>query len=58
VGVVEQFIRRAVKVACDHLIPKGLDSDLWKSFGPMERFYIKAWKWRVTESNAVESTLN
>lgn len=41
VSAVEQLIRRAVKIACDHLIPKGLDSDLWKAFGPMERFYIK-----------------
>jgi adenine-specific DNA methylase len=41
VGAVEQLIRRAVKIACDHLIPKGLSADLWKSFGPMERFYIK-----------------
>jgi len=41
VGVVEQLIRRAVKIACDHLIPKGLDANLWKTFGPMERFYIK-----------------
>jgi adenine-specific DNA methylase len=41
VGAVEALIRRAVKIACDHLIPRGLDADLWKSFGPMERFYIK-----------------
>jgi len=41
ISPVEQLIRRAVKIACDHLIPKGLDSDLWKSFGSMERFYIK-----------------
>lgn len=41
VGPVEQLIRRAVKIACDHLIPKGLNAELWKSFGPMERFYIK-----------------
>jgi putative DNA methylase len=41
VGAVEQLIRRAVKIACDYLIPKGLNSDLWKSLGPMERFYIK-----------------
>jgi len=41
VGAVEQLIRRAVKIACDHLIPRGLDANLWKSFGPMERFYIK-----------------
>jgi putative DNA methylase len=41
VGAVEQLIRRAVKIACDHLVPRGLDAELWKSFGPMERFYIK-----------------
>lgn len=41
VSAVEQLIRRAVKIACDHLIPKGLSAELWKSFGPMERFYIK-----------------
>ncbi|MFH1445935.1 MAG: anti-phage-associated DUF1156 domain-containing protein, partial [Chloroflexota bacterium] len=41
VGQVEQLISRAVKIACDHLIPRGLDADLWKSFGSMERFYIK-----------------
>lgn len=41
VGPVEALIRRAVKIACDHLIPRGLNSDLWKSLGAMERFYIK-----------------
>ena len=41
VGTVEALIRRAVKIACDHLIPQGLNADLWKSLGPMERFYIK-----------------
>ena len=41
VSAVEQLIRRAVKIACDHLIPKGLNADLWKTLGPMERFYIK-----------------
>lgn len=41
VSAVEQLIRRAVKIACDHLIPKGLSADLWKVLGPMERFYIK-----------------
>jgi len=41
VGPVEGLIRRAVKIACDHLIPKSLDDGLWKSLGPMERFYIK-----------------
>jgi adenine-specific DNA methylase len=41
VGPVEALIRRAVKIACDHLIPRRLNPDLWKSFGAMERFYIK-----------------
>jgi putative DNA methylase len=41
VGAVEALIRRAVKIACDHLIPRNLNPDLWKTLGPMERFYIK-----------------
>lgn len=41
VGPVEALIRRAVKIACDHLIPRNLNSELWKTLGPMERFYIK-----------------
>jgi len=41
IGPVEALIRRAVKIACDHLIPRGLNSDFWKSLGAMERFYIK-----------------
>ncbi len=41
VGQVEALIRRAVKIACDHLIPRNLNPELWKSLGPMERFYIK-----------------
>jgi len=38
---VEKLIRRAVKVACDYLVPHGLDADLWKTLGPLERFYLK-----------------
>lgn len=41
VGPVEALIRRAVKIACDHLIPRNLNAELWKTLGPMERFYIK-----------------
>lgn len=41
VGPVEQVIRSAVKIACDHLVPRGLDGDLWKSLAPLERFYLK-----------------
>lgn len=41
VGPVEQLIRNAVKIACDHLVPRGFDADLWKNLGPSERFYLK-----------------
>ncbi len=41
VGPVEGLIRRAVKIACDHLIPRGLNDGLWKSLEAMERFYLK-----------------
>ena len=41
VGAVEALIRHAVKIACDHLIPRNLNAELWKNLGPMERFYIK-----------------
>jgi putative DNA methylase len=41
VGAVEALIRRAVKIACDHLIPRNLNPELWKTLGAMERFYIK-----------------
>lgn len=38
---IEKLIRSAVKIACDHLVPQGLDSYLWKTLTPMERFYLK-----------------
>jgi len=38
---VEDVIERAVKIACDHLVPKGIDTHLWKSLTGLERFYIK-----------------
>jgi putative DNA methylase len=41
VGPVEALIRSAVKIACDHLVPRGFDGELWKTLSPMERFYIK-----------------
>lgn len=41
IGPVEQIIRNAVKIACDHLVPHGIDRDLWKTLAPMERFYLK-----------------
>ncbi len=38
---VEQLIRGAVRIACDHLVPDGIDRDIWKTLAPMERFYLK-----------------
>jgi adenine-specific DNA methylase len=38
---LEIVIENAVKIACDHLVPKGIDSFLWKQLGPEERFYLK-----------------
>jgi putative DNA methylase len=38
---VAQLIRNAVKIACDHLVPRGIEKDLWKTLSPMERFYLK-----------------
>ncbi|MEI7846904.1 MAG: anti-phage-associated DUF1156 domain-containing protein [Chloroflexota bacterium] len=40
-GPVEALIRRAVKIACDHLVPRTLDGELWKQLNPAERFYLK-----------------
>ena len=38
---VEELIERAVTIACDHLVPKGIDTHLWKSLTAMERLYLK-----------------
>ncbi|MCI0728577.1 MAG: DUF1156 domain-containing protein [Chloroflexi bacterium] len=38
---VEHLIRNAVKIACDHLVPRGLDPSLWKRLSSLERFYLK-----------------
>lgn len=38
---VEELIERAVTIACDHLVPKGIDTHLWKSLTSMERLYLK-----------------
>ncbi|GIV64888.1 anti-phage-associated DUF1156 domain-containing protein [Bellilinea sp.] len=38
---LENLIRKAVKIACDYLIPQGLDEMFWKKLDPMERFYLK-----------------
>jgi adenine-specific DNA methylase len=41
INPVEQLIRNAVKIACDHLVPTGIETDMWKGLSPMERFYLK-----------------
>ncbi|MGH7492161.1 MAG: DNA methylase [bacterium] len=41
ISPVEQLIRNAVKIACDHLVPRGISHDVWKSLAAMERFYLK-----------------
>jgi len=38
---VEELIERAVKIACDHLVPIGIDTHLWKSLSALERLYLK-----------------
>ncbi len=41
IGPVEQLIRNAVKIACDHLVPRGIEPNLWRTLSAMERFYLK-----------------
>lgn len=41
VSPVEQIINEAVKIAHDYLIPSGIDSFIWKTLTPEERFFIK-----------------
>jgi hypothetical protein len=38
---VEALIERAVKIACDHLVPRGIETHLWKSLTALERLYLK-----------------
>lgn len=38
---VEDVIENAVRIACDHLVPQGLHSFVWKTLAPDERFYLK-----------------
>jgi putative DNA methylase len=41
ISPVEKVIRNAVAIACDHLVPLGMERYLWKSLSALERFYIK-----------------
>jgi hypothetical protein len=38
---IEHIIADAVKVACDYLVPQGLDTFIWNTLLPDERFYLK-----------------
>lgn len=38
---LEGVIENAVKIACDHLVPQGIDTWVWKQLVPEERFYLK-----------------
>jgi putative DNA methylase len=38
---IEEIIQEAVQTACDYLIPKGFDTQVWKQLTPEERFYLK-----------------
>ena len=38
---IEAVIDQAVKIACDHLVPRGFDTFVWKTLTPAERFYLK-----------------
>lgn len=38
---LEKLIDEAVRIACDHLVPAGFDSFIWRTLRPVERFYLK-----------------
>lgn len=38
---LEAVIENAVRIACDYLVPTGIDSWVWKQLIPEERFYLK-----------------
>ena len=38
---LEAVIDNAVKIACDYLVPNGIQSHIWKHLTPEERFYLK-----------------
>ncbi|MCB8978661.1 MAG: DUF1156 domain-containing protein [Ardenticatenaceae bacterium] len=38
---IENVINQAVKIAADHLIPKGFDDFVWKTLTAAERLYLK-----------------
>ena len=41
ISPVEQVIAQAVEIACNYLIPTGIEKSIWLAITPEERFYIK-----------------
>ncbi|MDT8896654.1 DUF1156 domain-containing protein [Thermanaerothrix sp. 4228-RoL] len=41
VSILERLIRDAVKIACDYLVPQGIEGYVWRTLTPEERFYLK-----------------
>jgi adenine-specific DNA methylase len=41
VSELEKVIREAVKIACNHLVPRGIESYLWRQLTAEEKFYLK-----------------
>lgn len=41
VSELEKVIREAVKIACNHLIPRGIEGYLWRQLSAEEKFYLK-----------------
>lgn len=39
---VEALIEDAVRIACDHLVPRGIEGHLWKNLTAVERLYLKS----------------
>jgi adenine-specific DNA methylase len=38
---IVELIENAVRIACDHLVPRGIPKHLWKTLTGIERFYLK-----------------
>jgi putative DNA methylase len=41
INPLEVVIENAVKIACDYLVPTGIQTHTWKQLSPEERFYLK-----------------
>jgi putative DNA methylase len=50
---IVELIENAVRIACDHLVPRGLDKHMWKSLSGLERFYLKGLELEAHGENRV-----